>query len=280
MTDCCVLVSNRAYIGKCLNTIRQLRANGRYMGEVIVIIGNDLKQSIDSLAGSKLGINPIYFPDIDRTAAISKLTKAEGPSGTVTSKSFQYHKFYCFHRFFKKWDKILYIDSGMHIYRPIEPLFNIDCSGKFVAHSDAYPTYEWTLSSQFNFQSLPESSAKINKIASLNSDYFQTTFFLYDTQIIEPESFEYLRQLSIEFPNSRTNDQGIINLWILNRKIWAPIPLLDASGRPIYDFFERDSRQPTDYMMLKYPRLPGNFGTRATAKLYKLFWELKTLKIR
>jgi len=52
----------------------------------------------------------------------------------------------------------------------------------------------------------------------LNIDYFQTTVMLYDTNIIDSNTYDNLLNLSREYPISRTNDQGIIALYFTNIK--------------------------------------------------------------
>ena len=47
----------------------------------------------------------------------------------------------------------------------------------------------------------------------MNNDYFQTTIMLYDTKIIENDTYD---NLLIEYPISITNDQGIIALYLTN----------------------------------------------------------------
>ena len=50
----------------------------------------------------------------------------------------------------------------------------------------------------------------------MNNDYFQTTIMLYDTKIIENDTYDILLNLLIEYPISITNDQGIIALYLTN----------------------------------------------------------------
>ena len=135
----------------------------------------------------------------------------------------------------------------MSIFTDISPMLNEFSENKIVAHSDAYPTYVWKLKDQFD-----HNQEKYYKILSekinLNIDYFQTTIMLYDTKIIEPETFQNLINLLLEFPISITNDQGIIALYFtcINPH-FKQLKIYDDDTY-YYDYL---SRGPYKYIMLK-----------------------------
>ena len=253
---CVALVCNRAYLDKALLTIWQLRIFGRFSGDVVLVIGDDLHDAIGALRRSLLRITPVYFPDIQRDLQNKVLDRAPGTLDSQSKKTFQFHKFFCFSPFFKKWDKVLYLDSKMRIYAPLGPLLQVDCSNSLVAHSDAYPDFKWTLTDQFNFADFPELRPKLSEIADLSSDYFQTTMMYFDTSVIEDGTVEELIDLSRAFPNSRTNDQGIVNIWAQKKRIWKKLPTEKHGNRFLYDFHERSGYGPNDYLMVKYPKIP------------------------
>jgi len=251
---CVALVTNRAFLERCLYTIWQLRFFGKYRGDIALIVGDDLVSSIPMLEKLKLKIIPKYFSDIDRTRENRLLREAPGTVETQITKGFQFHKFYCFSEFFKRWDKVLYLDSKMRIFSSIRPILNLDCAGSLVAHADAFPDFQQTLGDQFNLKDFPETGDKISSIVPLASEYFQTTMMYFDTGIIDDQTVSELIELSRAFPNSNTNDQGIINIWALPRNLWARLPTDKQGRRYLYDFYERKKRKSEDYIMLKYPR--------------------------
>ena len=84
-----------------------------------------------------------------------------------------------------------------------------------LVHSDAYPTYEWKLYTQFDKNNI-EYFTKLNNTYNLNIDYFQTTIMLYDIAIIKNNTYNDLLNLTYEYPISKTNEQGIIALYFTN----------------------------------------------------------------
>jgi hypothetical protein len=84
----------------------------------------------------------------------------------------------------------------------------------------------------------------------LERDYFQSTIMLFDTNIIESDTFQELCALTEKYPISGTNDQGILNLYFVCIKDkWRQIPLGNDSTY-FYDFNIRKNDKP--YIMTKY----------------------------
>ena len=252
MSDTCIiLMSNKPYLEKAKRTIRQIREIGKYKDDIVLLIGNDLKN--DNLIIDNVIIK--YFPDIDRSAIIDILkNKSVSFDGREFNKPFQWHKVHVFDMYFKKWKKCLYIDAGMYIFNPINKIINLNCENKIVAHSDAYPTFEWKLRIQFNETQFPVLYNELCTNYNLDIDYFQSGILLYDTNIIEENTKNDLLELSNKYINSRTNDQGIMNIYfICIKKIWQPIDIKDEETY-YYDYWERGNLKYYDYIMLKYPK--------------------------
>jgi len=83
----------------------------------------------------------------------------------------------------------------------------------------------------------------------LNIDYFQTGIMLYDTKIIENDTYDDLLKLSIEYPISRTNEQGIMALYFTNiRPLFKQIKTHNENTY-FYDCLSRNNNN--KYIMLK-----------------------------
>jgi hypothetical protein len=96
----------------------------------------------------------------------------------------------------------------------------------------------------------PEINENLAKLWNLDVDYFQSTIMLFDTAIIEEDTFQRLCELTEEYPVSGTNDQGILNLYfICIKNKWVQIPLGDTNTY-FYDFNIRQTDKP--YIITKY----------------------------
>ena len=255
-----VLMCNNveSYINCTIRTLKEIRENGKYNGDIVLMYDDDLKDKLHVLVElndviTHYNIKLKYFPTVDRTKFL-KLFKEnpfkEGDKREVT-KSFQFHKLYLFDTYFKQWEKVFYIDAGMHIFREINKILELDCKGTLLAHSDTYPYYKQKLDCQFEKTSYPDVYLNLKNTFNLNVDYFQTGVLLFDTSIIKANTFNDLIGLSEQFFISKTNEQGIMNLYFnCKLKIWKQIKTKDSQTR-YYDMWERPGTTKKDFIMLK-----------------------------
>jgi hypothetical protein len=249
MKVCTVLLTNDKYFEKMLYTLDRILHYG-YNNDICIVVGDDLcnsnKLNHPLLQHSRIIIK--YFPDISFSETFLYKFKTITREAHWRDKIFQYHKFYLFNTFFKQWDFIFYIDAGTNVYSSIEPIINSYVPNKFLAHSDAYPSYEWKLRIQFIEDSL---FADLEQEYNLNVDYPQTTIMLYDTNLINDDTFNVLISLSERYPISKTNDQGIIALYVTNiKKCWEQIKLGDDNTW-YYDYIRRLDKSNKPYILLK-----------------------------
>ena len=251
MTDICIVfVCNKAYFNKFTDTCNQLITNGKYNGNICLVVGDDLNNDalLDCNFIKNNNIVIKYFPDIQFSNDFLIVNNDIKTDGRHLTKKFQWHKLHLFNTFFKQWNYIFYIDCGMTIFSDISPIINEATENRLLAHSDAYPTYEWKLHTQFD-KNNTNLFTKLNSTHNLNIDYFQTTIMLYDTKIIQDDTYDNLLKLSIEYPISRTNEQGIMALYFTNvQPLFKQIKTHDEHMY-FYDYLSRNKNN--KYIMLK-----------------------------
>ena len=269
------LVTNRSHLQRCFLTIWQLRWFGKYRGDIVIVVGEDLKVACPAIARSSLKVMPIYFPELDRSEAIKRLKNAPNTSDVVFNKPFQFHKVHIFDTFFTQWKKVLYVDTKMRVFNPIHPLLDLDCRNSLIAHSDAYPKYTRSLRSQFNHEDFVELTEEANQLVPLDSDYFQTGMMLFDTGIISETTVHEISELSRKFINSNSNEQAIINLWAQSRNLWKKLPTSPSEGKLFYDYWERAPHTPQHYLLLKYPqKASGGLVRKIVNELFNIYWSV------
>lgn len=255
------LCSNNNYIIRAINLIQQIKTIGKWNHDIIFFYDNELdKQYIDLLQRFNIIIKE--FPKIDVSVPQKILNRATMLDYPARDKTFQYHKFYTFDTYFKQWDRILYIDCGIHIYGPLQRMFNIDPGQTLMAHNNnTYPILTWKLNHEFELRNETNivNTLYQNFGTELDNLYsFQSTIMLYNTSIIENNMVDDLIYLMNKYPISKANDQGIFNLYFVAiKKIWKQIPTYDCDGF-LYDFLERDNNNYTNYLMLKDPKTDPN----------------------
>jgi hypothetical protein len=248
MNTCVVFVCNDTYFNKFLYTLHHLITNGKYSGDICLVIGDDLLHHNFSFINSiKNKIIIKHFPNIQFSKEFIEINNKIDTDGRNITKKFQWHKLHLFNTFFKRWDYMFYIDCGMTIFSDITPMLNEVKENTLLAHSDAYPTYVWKLYDQFCKNN--EYFEKLNNTYNLNIDYFQSGIMLYDTKIINENTFNELLELSYKYPISKSNEQGIMAIYFTNiHPVFEQIKTHNENTR-FYDFISRN--KDNKYIMLK-----------------------------
>jgi hypothetical protein len=248
---CAVFVCNNAFLDKFIGTCSALIYTGKFTGDIVLVTSDDvdmdelLKDTFIKHHQPQITVKAcqdIVFED----SAYKAMTETNAICGKTANKMFQFHKYHIFTPFFKQWKYVFYIDCGAKIFKPIQPILDCACENTLLAHSDAFPTYVRKLSGQF----LEEKNKELCETWDLERDYFQSTIMLFDTSVIEENTFKTLCDLTERYPISRTNDQGILNLYFICIKDkWKQLTLGNENTH-FYDFNIRNTDKP--YIMTKY----------------------------
>jgi hypothetical protein len=248
-STCVVFVCDYGYFHKFLKTLQGLVKEGEYTGDICLIIGDDLKDSplLENPLMKEAKVIVQHFPDIEIPFETREIMAELNRDIKWYLKVFQYHKFHVFQTFVKRWRRILYLDSGITIYRPIQPLLGCWKDGKFLAHCDSFPLFDRQLRQQFD--TLNPFIEQLETIYDMSCLFPQTTIMYFDSNLITETTFQELYDLMLRFPNSLTNDQGILALYFTQiRKCWEQIQTGDLQQN-YYDFWSRNNGKP--YIMLK-----------------------------
>jgi len=265
---CVVLFSDYNFIHKALNNIYELRTIGKYTDTIVLVTDNNTIDKINNdekfyASIRNYSITIKVFDNIDLTHILDKINQkpfTDSIDHRELTKTFQWHKIHIFDVYFKQWKYIFYLDVGMHIYNPIEPFWEIiktysDC---LIAHSDTYPLFKNNYKNQFNKDSYPEVYKELENLVDLDTDNFQSGILLFSSNLIQENTKNDLIYYSNKFHISKTNEQGIMNMYFNGiNKIWKPLPVF-WNGTYTYDYCARNGLQNSDYIMTKY--LPSNFS--------------------
>jgi len=214
-------VGNFKYLRKNINNfLKELRNNGKYRGEVIIITSYFTPTFLFRSLLFDKSIQIYRFKKIkfDRQTdtSLSGLETGKEPNRHLT-KNFQWHKLNLFDKKLNEWDYIFYLDINMRIHYDLNLILKDKPKNSLLARSDSYPDFERELSSQFDQNhSLYK---KLNSQYNLSrADYFQTGVMYFDTSIIKQNTKEEILKLVKDFPISITNEQGILNIYFLYHK--------------------------------------------------------------
>lgn len=257
MSRVVVVFSDEAQKDRAEHTIRSIRDPGGWKGDLVwIAVGlTSVPSWVDTY-----NVEVLHRPQID----VSYLLEArrQFPFQKPTDnreviKLIQFSKFWVFDIYFKKWDSILYMDAGMHVFQPLFPWFQIPHKGSFVAPDDRFPFSEpktfrkqWDKTMWDVYHDLQNYCNAVSPKWLDQGGYFLNCVWLMCSSIIQEGTLQELQNLSRRFPISRTNEMAVMNLYL--KKLWKPTPL----GEILYfDWTNRfHHRNKEDYILLKYPQ--------------------------
>ena len=240
---CVAFVSNIAYFDKFINTLTQLINIGKYYGPIILLASDDLynSQHIKHELIQKYNVQIYNFPKIE--TILSEKTINYIKKRTKGKKSFSwifgtFYKFNLFHESLKKYKYILYLDTGIKIYKPIYDLFLLLKENKILAHHDDYPKYHYKYFEKF-YDEKPYITDLNSNFDLETKEYFQSTIMLYDTSIINKNTINNICKLVEKYPISCNGDQEYISLYFhqINKQM-EHIKINDGDNY-YYDYYQR-----------------------------------------
>lgn len=222
------VVSNFKFLkNNFTNLYNQLRGPGNYHGEILIITSKFTPCFLIKSIRKKNQIKVLRFKNIkfnkNTEFELNNIETSPDPNRNITKK-FQWHKLHLFDVLMKNWDFVFYLDINMNIHYDINHIFALTPDNCFMARSDTYPNYDRELKTQFD-QTHPLYK-ELEKKYDLNvNDYFQTGVMYFDTKIINHQTKNQIINLVNKYPITKSNEQGILNLYLyLEKKIYKELP--------------------------------------------------------
>ena len=211
------------YLDRFVNNIRN---EGKYKGEIVVLTSILCPIFLIPVKNKEL-ITYVRFKRIKfdkKTDSTLRRLDTGGEPNRHIHKNFQWHKVHLFDEKIKKWKYVFYIDINMSIHHDINPVLETMPRASLFANRDSDENSSWDLSDQFekkhNGYKVLEEDFDLNI-----KNYFQTGILYYDTEIIDAQTKNEILDLVKKYPYSRTNEQGIMNLYfIFIKKIYKQLP--------------------------------------------------------
>jgi len=248
---CIVTYTDYNYLPRAEKTINDIRTNGKYHGDIVVITDGLFK--IDKKYIFNMNLIIKEYPDIDVSLLIEKIKLHPfiNSDKREYKKIKQWNKLYVFDEYFKNWDFIMFVDAGLRIFDKIEYFYNSFKENSIVAMDDGYPDFTKKFNCQIELSNI-EVVNKLKEIYDINSNYFLNCLFIFDTNLIEENTLKELIDIMNDYPIFRTNEMCVMNIYF--HKNWIPLDIYLENEKILFDWSERDGKDFTNYVSLKYPK--------------------------
>jgi len=208
-------VCNIENINKGINAIKDSRQHGKWDADIVIMLPESL----------------FNHPDVNRYATMLNVILRKLPERNFHTildvwntfpknkrNIFSYNKFHVFDTFFKRWDYVVYVDTGSAIIKNIGQIYEFTPENCLYAYS----TRDTKLIDQFDFNMIsPNEKFKMSYTYDMSIDTFQTDVIIYDTRILQEDTVDRLFRLADMYPNSVNMDEGILNLYFsCEKNLW------------------------------------------------------------
>ena len=256
-----VTLCDERYLENAKRTIRELRTVGEWYGDTVLItVDYDAPEEFLE----KYSIQQYRVQHTDTSLLLKAYEKYPLTSGDNrhTHKLTQWDKFYVCSEYFRKWERVLFMDAGMHIYKSIHILFTLPWQGKFVAPSGGDPYSEDNkLATQIRDKENPEAAAVLYTDFPkplFEQQDFLNGIFMYDTALLDKVSMANMVVAMIKYPLCGCNEMTIMNLLFnIKLNVWERMPQ-KIGDQYIFNwsdgnFNKGEHLKPADFICLKYP---------------------------
>ena len=240
------VVGNFKFLLKHFNKFfKNITLEGNYSGDILVITTYFAPTFLLFKITASPNVQVLRFKKIkfkkETNIKLSNLETRGRPNRHLT-KNFQWHKLHIFNKKLKQWNYIFYIDLNMYIHHDINPILKKRPTGKVYARSDGYPEFTKKLKSQFD--ETKKEFADMKKIFDIDKkDYIQTGVLYFDTKLIDSNLLTDCIELVNKFPITLTNEQGILNLYFMEKKVQVlELPLMFGDYLSYYYWKKKDQK--------------------------------------
>ena len=256
-----VTLCDKKYLDYAKLTISELRTAGAWYGDTVLItVDCDAPEAfLETFSVQQYRVEHIDTSLLLKSYDTYPLSSADNRH---RGKLSQWDKFYTLSEYFRKWDRVLFMDAGMRIYKSIHILFTLPWKGKFVAPSGGDPySEENRLSTQIRNTENPEAAAVL--YADFPKPLFETQdflngIFIYDTTLLDKVSMADMIVAMNKYPLCGCNEMTIMNIFFgIKLGVWERMPQ-KHNNQYIFNWSDRNFNRGenvklTDFVCLKYP---------------------------
>jgi len=255
-----VSLCDARYYPKALATLKGLRTKGQWEGDVVLICVDFDPPSKDlaELAVQVFRVNHIPTDNLVGQLKANPIRKAA--DNRHFEKLYQWDKIYAFHPFFLRWERVIFLDAGLHCLDSVADLLELPWKGRLQAPDDSDPYDNGNrFRTQMDLTANPAATRRLMEDFSediFEERYFLNCIFVYDTSLQSLVSMKDLETAMNRYPISMCNEMGIMNLlFTFRERVWSPFPQRTAT-KYLFGWSELNYREKpkwTEFCFLKYP---------------------------
>jgi hypothetical protein len=253
------LCDNSDYYRRARLTIDELRDAGGWTGDIVLMTIDFDPQPIPGVE-----IHRVSHLCLDKLLEAYKTNPLKHcPDDRWRTKLYQWDKLQVFTDFFRRWERVTFLDAGMRIIASVQPLLDLEWRGLLLGPDDTdhpasgskkFRCQIETVSNPVAYQALvAEFGEGILDVTS----YLLNCMFVFDTALLDRIPFQELIDTMNTYPIAACNEMTIMNLvFHFRHHVWKAFPT-KAGTRYLFGWNETNYiHHPVrwvDFHFMKYP---------------------------
>lgn len=248
-----VLVTDNNYYLRAKQTIIDIRIKGRWLGEIALItidfeLSNNFKDYYEVIE--------VKIPPLDKNKLISLLPEGgfHGSDKREINRINQWEKLQVFDDYFKKWDRVVFMDAGMRLFDSVKYLLELEYKDSILQHREEHSKFYDALYKNNNdlLKGVTEDFGKSIESESV----FLNGLWIYDTKILDICNKQELVDGMYKYPLCLRNEMTLMQLFFdFKYNLVKPLPIKASNDKILFGWSDVDYSGTTwrNFCLIKYP---------------------------
>ncbi len=253
------LCDNSDYYRRAKLTIAELKESGGWTGDIVLMAIDFDPEPIPGVE-----IHRISHMNLDKLLAIYETHPLKhSHDNRWLTKLYQWDKLQVFTDYFRRWERVVFLDAGMRTIATVQPLLDLEWRGKLLGPDDT----EHPASNGMIFKCQIETISNPDVYRSLieeftesildETSYLLNCMFVFDTALLDRITYQELVDTMYKYPIATCNEMTIMNLvFHFRHRVWSPFPAKVGTrylfGWNETNYIKRPARW-VDFHFMKYP---------------------------
>jgi hypothetical protein len=253
------LCDHSDYYRRALLTLDELRESGGWTGDLVLM-------AVDFDPAPIPGVEIHRISHLSTDALVETYTRfplTHSHDLRWKTKLYQWDKLQVFTDFFRRWERVIFLDAGTRTIASVQPLLDLEWRGALLGPDDTdHPSAKGktfraqidTVSNPVAYRSFLEEFPESILDAS---SYLLNCMFVVDTALLDRIPYQELVDAMNTYPIATCNEMTIMNLvFHFRHRVWKPFPTRVGSrylfGWSESNYTDRPVRW-VDFHFMKYP---------------------------
>lgn len=253
------LCDNSDYYRRAKLTINELRDSGNWKGDIVLLA---LDFDPEPIPGVEIRcISHIPLDQLLESYKTYPLLHSH--DDRWRTKLYQWDKLQVFTDFFRRWERVVFLDAGTRVIAGVQPLLDLEWRGRLLGPNDTDQpsgggkTFRCQIDCLSNPPAYAALVAEFTEQILDSPDFLLNCMFVFDTALLDRISYQELLDTTYAYPIATCNEMSIMNLvFHFRHKVWTPFPAKIGSrylfGWSENNYIHRPVRW-VDFYFMKYP---------------------------